>query len=75
MVKTTQIVREETYCHHMDYSFQLAAKVLLYASSYRQDSTYILKGNGRTEGRKEVFLFNDTLNTFFIYGYMASDIW
>ena len=25
---------------HMGYSFRLAAKVLLYASSYRQDNTY-----------------------------------
>ena len=24
---------------------------------------------------REKFLFNDALNTFFIYGYMASDIW
>ena len=35
---TTQIVREETRCHHMGYSFQLAAKVVLYASSHRQDN-------------------------------------
>ena len=26
--------------HHMGYSFRLAARVLLYASSYRQDKTY-----------------------------------
>ena len=26
--------------HHMGYSFRLAARVLLYASSHRQDSTY-----------------------------------
>ena len=37
---TTQIAREETCCHHMGYSFRLAARVLLYASSQRQDSTY-----------------------------------
>ena len=40
MVNTIQIVREETCCHHMGYSFQLEAKVLLYASSHRQDNTY-----------------------------------
>ena len=34
------IVRKETRCHHMGYSFQLAARVLLYAPSHRQDSTY-----------------------------------
>ena len=31
----------ETCCHHfMDYSFQLVARDLLYAPSYKQDSTY-----------------------------------
>ena len=38
--KTTQIVREETHCCHMGYSFRLAARVILYASSHRQDDTY-----------------------------------
>ena len=33
-------VREETCCRHMGYSFQLAARVLLYAPSHRQDNTY-----------------------------------
>ena len=33
-------MREETHCHHMGFSFRLAARVLLYASSYRQDNTY-----------------------------------
>ena len=32
--------REETRCRHMGYSFRLAARVLLYASSHRQDNTY-----------------------------------
>ena len=32
--------REETHCRHMGYSFRLAARVLLYAPSHRQDSTY-----------------------------------
>ena len=38
--RTTQIVKEETKCRHVGYSFQLAARVLLYAPSHRQDSTY-----------------------------------
>ena len=38
--RTTQIVREETRCRHMDYSFRLTARVLLYAPYHRQDSTY-----------------------------------
>ena len=32
--------REETCCRHMDYSFRLAARVILCAPSHRQDSTY-----------------------------------
>ena len=34
------IVRKETCCCYMGYSFRLAARVLLYAPSHRQDSTY-----------------------------------
>ena len=38
---TIHIVREETNCrHYMDYSFQLAARGLLYAPSHRQNNTY-----------------------------------
>ena len=40
MVITILIVREETRCCHINYSFRLAARVLLYAPSHRQDSTY-----------------------------------
>ena len=32
--------REETDCRHMGYTFWLAARILLYASSHRQDNTY-----------------------------------
>ena len=35
-----QIVREETRCHHMGYSFRLTARAFLYAPSQRQDCTY-----------------------------------
>ena len=34
------IVRKETRCRHIDYSFRLTARVLLYAPSHRQDSRY-----------------------------------
>ena len=37
---TTQIAREETRCRHIGYSFRLAARVLLYASSHIQYNTY-----------------------------------
>ena len=39
-LRTILIVRKETHCRHIDYSFQLTARVLLYAPSHRQDSTY-----------------------------------
>ena len=78
----TQITREETHCHHyIGYSFQLAAKDLLYASSQRQDSIShslcytsheAVAGKGKSSigpprGRKEGnVLFNDALNTFYL---------
>ena len=34
-LRTILIVRKETCCHHIGYSFRLAARVLLYASSHR----------------------------------------
>ena len=40
MVKDHSDRREETCCRHMGYSFRLAARVLLYAPSHRQDNTY-----------------------------------
>ena len=39
-LRTIPIVRKETRCHHRGYSFRLRARVLLYAPSHRQDSTY-----------------------------------
>ena len=39
-LRTILIVRKETCCHHIGYSFRLTARVLLYAPSHRQDSTY-----------------------------------
>ena len=40
MVSDILIVRKETRCHHIGYSFRLPTMVLLYAPSHRQDSTY-----------------------------------
>ena len=39
-LRTILIVRKETRCHHIGYSFRLTARFLLYAPSHRQDSTY-----------------------------------
>ena len=39
-LRTILIVRKETRCCHIGYSYRLAARVLLYAPSHRQDNTY-----------------------------------
>ena len=39
-LRTILIVRKETSCRHIGYSYWLTAKVLLYAPSHRQDNTY-----------------------------------
>ena len=39
-LRTFLIVRKETHCCHIGYSFQLTARVLLYAPTHRQDNTY-----------------------------------
>ena len=39
-LKTILIVRKETRCRHISYSYGLTARVLLYAPSHRQDNTY-----------------------------------
>ena len=40
MLRTILIERKETRCRHIGYSLRLAARVLLYAPSHRQGSTY-----------------------------------
>ena len=39
-LSTILIVRKETRCRHIGYSYRLTARVLLYAPSHRQDNTY-----------------------------------
>ena len=39
-LRTILILRKETRCRHIGYSFRLTARVLLYAPSDRQDRTY-----------------------------------
>ena len=38
-LRTILIVRKETHCRHIGYSYRLTARVLLYAPSHRQDNT------------------------------------
>ena len=56
------IVRKETRCRHIGYSFRLTTRVLLYAPSHRQDCTYhglCYTSCGALVGTRNV-LFNDT---------------
>ena len=39
-LSTILIVRKETRCRNIGYSYRLTARVLLYAPSHRQDNTY-----------------------------------
>ena len=39
-LRTILIVRKETHCRHIGYSYRLTARVPIYASSHRQDNTY-----------------------------------
>ena len=39
-LRTILIVRKETRCCHIGYSYQWTARLLLYAPSHRQDNTY-----------------------------------
>ena len=39
-LRTILIVRKETRCSHIGYSYRLTARVILYAPSHRQDNTY-----------------------------------
>ena len=39
-LRTILIVKKETRCRHIGYSYRLTASVLLYAPSHRKDNTY-----------------------------------
>ena len=39
-LRTILMVRKETCCRHIGYSYRLTARVLLYAPSHRQNNTY-----------------------------------
>ena len=70
-LRTILIVRKETRCCHIGYSFRLTVRVLLYAPSHRQDSTY----HSLCYEREREMFYLTTHSTHFIYGYMASVIW
>ena len=62
-LRTILIVRKETHCCHLGYSFRLTARVLLYAPSHRQDSTYhglCYTSRGALANKEEKILFDIT---------------
>ena len=58
-LRTILIVRKETRCRHIGYSYRLTARVLLYAPSDRQDNTYhglCYTSRGALAGTRHLFL-------------------
>ena len=53
-LRTILIMRKKTRCLHIAYSYRLIARVLLYAPSHRQDSTYhsLLTSRGALAGKR-----------------------
>ena len=76
-LRTILIVRKETRCRHIGYSYRLTARVLLYVPSHIQDNTYhslcytscgALAGT-RNFGRKEGNALNNALTSYLqLYG-------
>ena len=63
--------REKTHCRHMGYSFRLAARVLLYASSHIQDNIYhglCYTSRGALDGTRNspMSLFNKWCRTLLV---------
>ena len=68
-LRTTQIAKEEIRCRHMGYSFRLVARVLLYASSHRQDNTYhglCYTSRGALAGTRNRSIGNDYSSTVIV---------
>ena len=68
-LRTILIVRKETCCRHIGYYFWLTARVLLYASSHRQDSTYhslCYTSRGALAGTRNI-METEALWTYLVY--------
>ena len=65
-LRTILIVRKETRCCHIGYSYRLTARVLLYAPSHRQDNTYhglCYTSRGALAGTQSIKGRNDLIYT------------
>ena len=66
-LRTILIVRKETRFRHIGYSYQLTARVLLYAPSHRQDNTYhglCYTSRGALAGTRNSFIVRETHNSY-----------
>ena len=74
-LRTILIVRKETRCRHIGYSYRLTARVILYAPSHRQDNTYhglcyTSRGAlGGTRNSSKYFTTTTTTTTYYYYYY------
>ena len=69
-LRTILIVRKETRCRHIGYSYGLTARVLLYAPSHRQDNTYhglCYTSRGALAGTRNTQKQVISLYTFYTY--------
>ena len=69
-LRTILIVRKETRCHHIGYSYRLTARVLLYAPSHRQNNTYhslCYTSRGALAGTKNSSMSSQLYNNPFLW--------
>ena len=71
-LRTILIVRKETCCRHIGYSYRLTARVLVYAPSHRQDNTYHIlcyTSCGALAGTRSVCVYMYVYIYIYIYIY------
>ena len=59
-LRTILIVRKETRCRHIGYSYRVTARVLLYAPSHRQGNTYhglCYTSRGALAGTRNMYIY------------------
>ena len=72
-LRTILIVRKETCCRHIGYSYRLTARVLVYAPSHRQDNTYhglCYTSCGALAGTRSVCVYMYVCVCVYIYIYI-----
>ena len=70
-LRTILIVRKETRCRHIGYSYRLTERVLLYAPSHRQDNKYhdlCYTSRGALAGTRNSSMGRDRASTYSAMG-------